>query len=135
MVNIELAYQGQLRCQAVHVPSGTQITTDAPVDNHGKGESFSPTDLVATALGCCMFTIMGILAERHEIDLAGATASVTKEMTAEGVRRISRLTVTFSLPASVSAEHRTMLETGARGCPVLKSISPEIDLDVQFRWV
>ena len=80
MVNLTTTYEGGLRCRAVHGPSGTTLITDAPVDNHGKGESFSPTDLVATALGACMMTIMGIVAERHGIDLAGMKAETTKAL-------------------------------------------------------
>ncbi|HUB26806.1 MAG TPA: OsmC family protein, partial [Tepidisphaeraceae bacterium] len=82
MVEIRIAYEGDLRCKAVHGPSNSELLTDAPTDNMGKGESFSPTDLVATALGTCMMTIMGIAAQRMEVDLRGSTATVTKEMTA-----------------------------------------------------
>ena len=91
MVQINVTYQGGLRCQAVHGPSGTTLVTDAPVDNHGKGESFSPTDLVATALGACIPTVMGIVAEREKIDLTGMRVTVQKEMSAEPPRRIARL--------------------------------------------
>src|SRR5215469_5824866 len=93
MVKIEIAYQGQLHCDAVHGPSGAKLSTDAPKDNHGKGESFSPTDLVATALGTCMLTVMGIVAQRHDISLQGATVSVVKDMATAPARRIGRLTV------------------------------------------
>ena len=91
MVKIEIEYTGSLRCSALHTPSQTRLITDAPVDNHGKGESFSPTDLVATALGTCMATLMGIFAERHAIDLAGMKITVVKEMTTKPPRRIGRL--------------------------------------------
>src|SRR5271170_4056637 len=104
MVEIQIAYQGKLRCRATHVDSGKTIITDAPKDNMGNGESFSPTDLVATALGTCMLTIMGIVAQRMEIDLIGTTVVVTKEMSATPPRRISRLAVTFNIPLKLSDE-------------------------------
>jgi Predicted redox protein, regulator of disulfide bond formation len=95
MVKIDLRYAGGLRCAATHGPSGQTLQTDAPVDNHGRGESFSPTDLVATALGACMATIMGIAAERHEIDLRGMQIEVLKGMSADLPRRIAQLTTTI----------------------------------------
>src|SRR5215207_6547097 len=97
-VQIDIVYQGELRCTATHGPSQQQLFTDAPVDNHGRGESFSPTDLVATALGACMLTIMGIFSQRHAIDLKGTTVSVQKEMTQTPPRRIARLTTEIHLP-------------------------------------
>ena len=102
MVNIQIEYQGDLRCKATHGPSGSELSTDAPKDNQGRGESFSPTDLVATALGTCMLTIMGIAARTFNIDISGATATVEKEMTATLPRRIERLTVTIQVPHSPS---------------------------------
>src|SRR5688572_3727308 len=113
MVKIEVAYEGGLHCRAQHGPSKNELTTDAPVDNHGRGESFSPTDLVATALGTCMATVMGIFAERHEIDLRGMTVSVTKEMTTQGIRRIARLTVDIHVPLPASHQYRDALERAA----------------------
>src|SRR4051794_24641773 len=107
MVNINIQYEGDLHCLATHGPSQTRLATDAPKDNQGRGESFSPTDLVATALGACMMTIMGIVARRSEINLGGATVSVTKEMSTSAPRRIARLTVTFSLPGHLSVGQRT----------------------------
>src|ERR1041384_6865382 len=100
-VEINIVYEGQLRCAATHGPSQAKLITDAPVDNHGKGESFSPTDLVATALGVCMATVMGIYAQRHDIDLRGMKVTVGKEMVQAPVRRIARLTceITVTLPA------------------------------------
>src|SRR3954468_16103644 len=109
-VQIDIAYQGQLRCEAKHGPSGNKFVTDAPVDNHGKGESFSPTDLVATALGACMLTIMGIFAQRHEVDLTGTTVSVQKEMTAVPPRRIAKLTTEIRVPIPESHPQREALE-------------------------
>ena len=120
-VEIDIVYEGQLHCAATHGPSQAMLATDAPVDNHGKGESFSPTDLVATALGTCVMTIMGIVAERNQIDLAGTRIHVTKEMVQQPIRRIGRLPVTVTIPADkaakVSAADRTKLETAARHCP------------------
>lgn len=137
-VEIDVAYQGGLRCQATHGPSQTKLTTDAPVDNHGKGESFSPTDLVATALGSCMMTIMGIVADRHAWDLTGMTAHVTKEMAAAPVRRIAKLLVTISVPASIASKltetDRQMLVKAAHTCPVHQSLHPEIEAPVNFKW-
>ncbi len=137
-VEINLVYEGQLRCAATHGPSGAKLATDAPVDNHGKGESFSPTDLVATALGACVMTIMGIVADRNQIDLTGTHIHVTKEMVQQPIRRIGRLPVTVTIPADkaskVSAADRTKLETAARHCPVHQSLHPDIDSPIDFVW-
>jgi len=127
-------YAGHLRTEATHVASGNTILTDAPVDNHGRGEAFSPTDLVSAALGSCMMTIMGIVAERLDIDLAGVTYNVTKHMAAEP-RRIRQIDVQFALPATLSTKERTMLEHAARTCPVALSLNPEIRQEVQFDYV
>src|SRR5689334_23716500 len=102
-VEIDLVYEGQLRCRATHGPSKAQLTTDAPVDNHGKGESFSPTDLVATALGSCVMTLMGIVAERNKLDIVGTKVHVVKEMIQQPVRRIGSLKVTVTVPADKAA--------------------------------
>src|ERR1700709_1182491 len=110
MVAIQLEYQGDLHCTAVHGPSTTELTTDAPKDNQGNGESFSPTDLVATALGACMLTTMGIVAARTNIDMSGATARVVKEMVSAPVRRIAKLTVEIHVPGELDAEQRKRLE-------------------------
>ena len=138
-VEINLVYEGQLRCAATHGPSGAKLATDAPVDNHGKGESFSPTDLVATALGACVMTIMGIVAERNQIDLTGTLVFVTKEMVQQPIRRIGRLPVTVTIPADkaakVAAADRTKLETAARHCPVHQSLHPDIDSPIEFVWL
>jgi len=98
MVKITGEYQGDLHCTAVHEPSGTGLATDAPKDNQGRGESFSPTDLIATGLGTCIATTMAIAARRHGVDLAGLRYEVTKEMSADAPRRIARLTVHLHLP-------------------------------------
>ena len=127
-------YAGNLRTEATHTASGNTILTDAPVDNHGRGEAFSPTDLVSAALGSCMMTIMGIVAERLNVDLTGVTYDVTKHMAAEP-RRIRQIDVQFNLPATLNSKERTMLENAARTCPVALSLNPEIRQEVQFEYV
>ncbi len=134
MVKVQLRYDGDLRCTAVHGPSGQQLHTDAPVDNHGRGESFSPTDLVATALGSCMATLMGIAAARHDIDLQGMTVEVTKEMSADPPRRIARLSTTIRVPQPADHPKRILLENAALTCPVHHSLHPAIEKPVDFQW-
>ena len=134
MVRLTSTYEGGLRCRAVHGPSGTTLVTDAPVDNHGKGESFSPTDLVATALGACMMTVMGIVAERHGLDLTGMTTETVKEMTKEPPRRIASLRTRLTIPLPADHPKRSLLEQAAHTCPVHKSLHPEIDASVEFVW-
>jgi putative redox protein len=134
MVSIEMKYEGDLHCTAVHGPSGTVIDTDAPKDNQGRGESFSPTDLVATALGTCILTTMGILARTLQIDMSGATATVDKEMTSAPPRRIERLTVKIQMPAEIIEENRVKLERAAHACPVHKSLHPDVELPISFTW-
>lgn len=134
MVRITSRYVGGLRCEATHEPSGATLTTDAPVDNHGKGETFSPTDLVATALGACMMTIMGIVADRHGIDLTGMTVETTKVMSATPPRRIASLVTRLTLPLPADHPQRELLERAAHTCPVHQSLHPEIDKTVEFIW-
>lgn len=134
MVAIEVEYQGELHCKAVHGPSRTELNTDAPKDNQGRGESFSPTDLVATALGSCMLTVMGITARTLNVDLNGATATVEKEMTAALPRRIQSLTVRINVPHAVSEENRKKLEQAAHTCPVHKSLHPDVRIPIAFTW-
>jgi putative redox protein len=134
MVSIQLEYEGDLHCRAVHGPSGTVLATDAPKDNQGRGESFSPTDLVATALGSCILTVMGILARTLEIDLAGTTATVEKEMMSAPVRMIQRLSVKIIVPHQVSAENKLKLERAAHTCPVHKSLHPDVEKPIEFVW-
>jgi len=134
MVNVQVEYQGDLHCKATHGPSGAELSTDAPKDNQGRGESFSPTDLVATALGSCMLTIMGIAARTQNVDIAGATATVEKEMTAASPRRIQRLAVRIHVPHAPSLEEREKLERAARACPVHKSLHPDVQIPIEFRW-
>ncbi len=134
MVRINIEYQGQLHCSAVHTPSGRKLETDAPKDNSGRGESFSPTDLVATALGSCMLTVMGIAARSLNLDLDSANVTVDKEMVAMPIRRIAKLKVVLNLPKNISQEYRIKLEQAAFNCPVHKSLHPEIEIPIEFNW-
>ena len=134
MVEIDIVYNGELRCLATHQPSGTVLTTDAPKDNHGKGESFSPTDLVATALGTCILTMMGIAAQSMQIDLSGTKVVVRKEMAAKPIRRIGTLAVTIDVPLALGEAQRQKLINVAMTCPVHKSMHPDILMPIEFRW-
>ncbi len=134
MVEITVKYLGDLRCEATHGPSGKTLVTDAPVDNEGKGESFSPTDLAATSLGACLMTIMGIVARRHEIDMAGTTLNVRKIMSAEAPRKIARIEVAFNIPLPPDHPKRQLLESASRSCPVHLSLHPDIQQDFVFDW-
>ncbi|QDS90727.1 OsmC-like protein [Rosistilla ulvae] len=134
MVEIQLEYQGGLRCQATHGPSGCQLSTDAPVDNQGRGESFSPTDLVATALGSCVSTIMGIYADRHDLDLTGMKVRVEKHMSADLPRRIMRLPVEIHVPINLDDRHRTAIEAAAGLCPVHQSLRADIEAPLAFHY-
>lgn len=134
MVAIEIEYQGDLHCRSVHGPSGRDLATDAPVDNHGRGESFSPTDLVATALGTCMLTTMGILARTLSLDISGASATVEKEMTQLPPRKIQRLRVRIRMPHVPGPENREKLERAAHTCPVVRSLHPDVEVPTEFSW-
>ena len=134
MVEISMTYDGQLRCTAKHGPSGTSLHTDAPKDNMGKGESFSPTDLVATALGSCFLTTMAISAARHNIPFEGASAKIGKEMVADPLRRIGRLTVEIVVPMQLSPEDQRRLRAAGLSCPVNKSLHPDVKVPVTFIW-
>ena len=125
-------YAGKLRTEATHVASGKIIQIDAPLDNHGRGEAFSPTDLVSTALGACMMTIMGIVAERHQWPLVDSTFEIVKHMSTEAPRRIAQIDVTFRLPATLSPSDRTLLERSAHTCPVTLSLHPDVKQNVVF---
>jgi putative redox protein len=127
-------YAGQLRTEATHVASGNVIQTDAPTDNHGRGEAFSPTDLVSTALGACMMTVMGIVADRHALNLTGSTFAITKHMSTDAPRRIAQVDVAFRLPAALAPNDRALLERTARTCPVALSLNPEIKQEVSFEY-
>ena len=133
MVDISIVYEGDLHCLATH-PSGATLATDAPKDNQGKGEAFSPTDLVATALGTCMATLMGITARSLQVDLKGTTVHVKKEMAAKPIRRIGTLTVTIKVPARLTEEQKQKLEQAALTCPVHKSLHPDVQMPVEFVW-
>jgi putative redox protein len=134
MVAIQFEYQGDLHCTAVHGPSATELTTDAPTDNQGRGETISPTDLVATALGTCMLTVMGIMARTLQIDIAGTTATVEKEMTASAPRMIESLAVKIHVPHAVTPENQQKLERAAHTCPVHKSLHPDVHTPIDFIW-
>jgi putative redox protein len=134
MVAIQIAYQGDLHCKAVHGPSGTELTTDAPKDNQGRGESFSPTDLVATALGGCILSVMGILARTLKVDITGTTANVEKEMTSTQPRMIASLTVRVHVPHDISLDNQIKFERAAHTCPVHKSLHPDVKAPIEFVW-
>lgn len=133
-VSISVEYEGGLRCRATHGPSQNQVITDAPVDNHGKGESFSPTDLVATALATCMATVIGIKAQQKGYDIAGMKVSVEKHMSADSPRRIVGLPITIEIPLPEDHPDRKLLEATALGCPVHHSVHPDIEKPVTFVW-
>jgi putative redox protein len=132
MTLIDSVYVGELRCRSSHQPSGSALDTDAPTDNQGKGERFSPTDLVATALSTCMLTIMGIVAERHGWSLEGCTARVEKTMTSEPPRRIALLTVWLSLPEGLDDRQRAVLQRAAEACPVKRSLEGAVPMQVHW---
>lgn len=134
MVNISIRYDGDLHCSAQHGPSKSKIATDAPADNQGKGETFSPTDLVAAALGTCMSTIMAMAAERHALDVKGTTVSVSKVMSRDTPRRIVGLPSEMHIPLPENCPHRKLLEEAAVNCPVHKSLPAEIERPVKFFW-
>ena len=134
MVAIQIEYQGDLHCKSVHGPSATELFTDAPKDNQGRGESFSPTDLVATALGTCILTTMGIMARTLSVDIAGATATVEKEMTSSPPRMIKSLSVRIHIPHLLTPEDQLKLERAAHTCPVHKSLHPDVDAPIDFTW-
>lgn len=131
MVEMSVYYQGEKHCELKHGPSGTTISTDAPKDNNGRGEAFSPTDLCAVSLATCMLTVMAIAAEKEGQSLQGTKASVKKHMQASP-RRISKIEVQVDWPAGLSAEWKTRLEEVARNCPVKLSLHPDIETDLRF---
>lgn len=134
MVKISVRYTGDLHCAATHGPSKSEIPTDAPLDNNGKGEAFSPTDLVATALGTCMATIMAMAAQRHQIELKGMSVEISKEMSKDSPRRIARLASEIRIPLRQDHPQREFLEKAALGCPVHHSLHPQIEKPVKFLW-
>ena len=134
MVNISIKYTGNLHCDAIHGPSQAKIATDAPSDNKGKGEAFSPTDLVATALGTCMAMTMGIRAEDLGVDLRGMTVLVQKGMSQDAPRRIVGLPSEIHIPLPANCPQREVLEQTALNCPVHKSLPAEVDRPTKFFW-
>ncbi|MFB5945814.1 OsmC family protein [Albibacterium profundi] len=136
MATIKNEYLGELRTRATHLKSGNSLITDAPLDNQGKGEAFSPSDLLATALGSCMLTIMGIAAREHQIDLEQVELETTKVM-AENPRRVSRLDIVFNFPKGqqYSEKEKAILEKAAKTCPVYYSIHADIEKNLQFNWL
>jgi uncharacterized OsmC-like protein len=133
MATSSIKYVGDLRTICIHLQSGTEIVTDAPTDNHGKGEAFSPTDLVATALGSCMVSIMAIKSKDLNVDLKDSTVSVTKIMQSEP-RKIAKIEVVLNMSIETSEKNKIILERAAMTCPVLLSLHPDIEKDVVFNW-
>lgn len=134
MVTITGEYLGNLRVECEHGPSGAKLMTDAPTDNNGKGEMFSPTDLCAAALGSCAMTIMGLMASRHNFDITGAKMEIVKSMSANP-RKIGKLEVTFHMPdRDYSDKEKAMIERAANSCPVHKSFAPEVEQVFNFHW-
>ncbi len=134
MVQIDIEYQGALRTQAVHAPSGSTLVTDAPVDNRGRGESFSPTDLVATALGTCMVTIMGMAADDNGWRFTGTRVRVVKKMASQPARKIAALEIVVSVPHDLDAAARETLERVARTCPVYTTLAGNVATPLRFEW-
>ncbi|HEY0030417.1 MAG TPA: OsmC family protein [Bacteroidia bacterium] len=133
MKTAKIIYQGNLRTESTHLQSGKSIITDAPIDNNGKGEAFSPTDMLATSLGCCMLTIMGIVAGRNEINIQGTTIEITKIMKADP-RRVGEIIVEFTMPANYNEKEKNLLEHAAHTCPVAKSLCADLVQTVIFNY-
>lgn len=133
MATVETTYVGGFRTENIHLQSGTQIITDAPTDNQGKGEAFSPTDLLAASLGTCMLTTMAIRTAKNDIDMDGAKCSITKIMAANP-RRVSEIVVKFTFPKAYTDEQKRLLEDAALTCPVYYSLHPDLVKTVDFGW-
>ena len=133
MHQIEIAYKNNLRTQCNHLQSGHEISTDAPVENHGNGEAFSPTDLVVTALGSCLLTIMGIAAKTHGINIDQSIARVTKIMS-KNPRRIGKIIVDIDIPYELSTKEKRLLNQAAKACPVHYSLHPDIEKEINIRF-
>jgi len=129
----KVTYLGDLRTSSVHLQSGTEILSDAPTDNHGKGEAFSPTDLLANALGSCMISIMAIKSKDMDINLVGSTVEVTKIMQAEP-RKIAKIEIVMNMSVAADDKTRTILERKAMNCPVILSLNPDIEKVITFNW-
>ena len=130
MPTVSCRYRGELRCETTHHGSGAVLITDAPIDNAGKGEEFSPTDLLATSVATCMLTIMGITAKSRNWSIEGSTANVEKQMTKSGPRKVEKLRVHLKLPQQLSNEQRSLLQRVAEECPVKRSLDPSIHLEL-----
>lgn len=130
----KVVYNGELRTTCVHLRSGSEFITDAPIDNNGLGSAFSPTDTVATGLASCMITVMGIKARDLQVDLQGAEVEVTKHM-ASNPRRISKIEVNLRLPVNVSQKHRTILQRIGDTCPIHYSLHPDIEKVITYHWI
>jgi putative redox protein len=133
MVQVKATYEGDKHCEVVHGPSHSKIETDAPKDNNGKGEAFSPTDLIAAATGSCMLTVMAIFAEKDGIELKGSYATVGKDML-QNPRRIGKLSVEIHLPKKIETTYRGKLENAGMTCPVKKSLHPDLEIPVKFHY-
>ena len=129
----KVTYLGDLRTSSVHLQSGTEILSDAPTDNHGKGEAFSPTDLLANALGSCMISIMAIKSKDMDINLVGSTVEVNKIMQAEP-RKIAKIEIVMNMSVAADDKTRTILERTAMNCPVILSLNPDIEKVITFNW-
>ena len=134
MVKCKMTYVGGLHCELQHGPSGARVSTDAPVDNHGKGVSFSPTDLMCSAMAACMSTIMGIYAEKENLDLTGLEIEVCKEMSANP-RRIARIITTINVPLSADTPHREALRECVMGSPAMLSLHPDVEVPITWNWL
>ena len=134
MPDIKIVYSGSLRTKATHIQSGDTIITDAPTDNNGKGEAFSPTDLFASSLGSCMLTIMGITAQTHGLDIEGSTVHINKIM-GTNPRRVASLDITIDINGELNEKDKKILIKAAKHCPVSKSIHPDIDEQITFNFL
>lgn len=132
-VEVKSVYQGQLTIQSTHGPSKAQISTTAPTDNGGTGDLFAPTDLLATALGNCMMTIMGLVANREKIDLTGSTIRVEKHMSANP-RRVQKVITEFGMPQGLTDVQKKKLAKAADTCPVKQSLHPDVEIEIKFNW-
>lgn len=133
MSTSKVTYLGNLRTENEHLKSGIKFITDAPIDNNGKGEAFSPTDTVATGLANCMITVMGIKAQQMDVNMDGTTATVTKTMAADP-RRISKIEISLNFPAGIDEKSKKILENTGRTCPVIQSLHPDIEKVIEFNW-
>jgi len=134
MVHQDITYIGELRCEAIHGPSKVHLTTDAPTDNQGKGESFSPTDLVVTALATCAITTAGMIAQHENVKLEGTKIYAEKHMSTDSPRRIVKIVVNFEMPKNIPLNFHSKLKTAVALCPVKQSIHPDVAVDINFRF-